>query len=158
MLFTTTTSESETEESLSAASLQTTLTNSGQTIALGESLEGFHEPVDNSEDSRTQWSSPIYAATPSPVPVTVAQIHGASNRQTVDHKVSEAAPDGVGIRAGQTAAPGHRPQVQPAVRLQEAVSAAFRPPDPMKLLSQLATQFQMQQEQQAMERRFQQER
>ena len=69
---------------------------------------------------------------------------GASNRQTVDHKPSEAPPDGADICAGQTAAPGYRPPVWPAAELQEAVSAAFWRPDPMKLLSQLSTQFQIQ--------------
>ena len=128
MLYSTTPSESETEQSLSSASLETTLTNAGQTVVSGETADFCHETVDasESESRRTQWSSPAYLASPLPVPRTVAQVHGASSRPTADHKPSVAA------------TPGHRPPVRPAAELHEAVSAAFRPPDPMNLLSQLA--------------------
>ena len=133
--------------------LLTTLMNAGQTVLSRETASQFRETVDTSEyqSNRTQGSSPAYLA--SPVPRTVAQIHGDSNRPIADLE-----PGQVGLHAAQAVAPGQKPPVQPAAELHEAVSAAFLPPDPMKLFSQLQQQFLMQQEQQATERRFQQER
>ena len=108
MLSSTTPSESETE--MSSVSLETTLTNAGQTVVSGENAEFFRETVDTSESesSRTQWSSPANLA--SPVPRTVAQIHGARNRPTADHEPSEVPPDGAGLHAAQAVAPviGHQ--------------------------------------------------
>ena len=138
---------SESDHDLSSTSLETTLTNAGQTVLSGETASQFLETVDTSESqsSRTQWSSPAYRT--SPVPVTVAQIHGGSNQPVADLEPSQVRPLGA-----QAVVPGQRPPVRQAAELHEAVSAAFRPPDQMKLLSQLQQQFLMQQEQQATER------
>ena len=143
-------SESETEQSLSSASLETTLLQRTDiaTVVSGETKDFFRDDASESESSREQWSSPRYLGSTVPAPRTMAQAHGAGSRTKADHK-----PGG----AGAVANPGHEPQVQPAAEPPESGSAAPSATDPMKLLSQLAAQFQVQQEQQAAERRFQQE-
>ena len=137
-----TSSESETEQSLSSASLETTLLQCTviATVVSGETTDFFRDDASESESSREQWSSPRYLGSPVPAPRTMAQVHGASSRTKADHK-----PGG----AGAVATPGHEPQVRPAAEPPESGSAAPSATDPMKLLSQLAAQFQVQQEQQA---------
>ena len=144
-------SESETEQSLSSASLETTLLQCTDiaTVVSGETTDFFRDDASESESSREQWSSPRYLASPVPAPRTVAGVHGAGSRTRADHE-----PGG----SGPVLTPGHGPPVRQAAEPPDSGSAAPTATDPIKLLSQLAAQFQIQQKQQAEERRLQQER
>ena len=143
--------ESETEQSLSSASLETTLLQCTDiaTVVSGETTDFFRDDASESESSREQWSSPRYLASPVPAPRTVAGVHGAGSRTRADHEP---------VGSGPVLTPGHGPTVRQAAEPPDYGSAAPTATDPIKLLSQLASQFQIQQEQQAAERRLQQER
>ena len=100
-------SESETEQSLSSASLETTLlqcTDIARVVS-GETTNFFRNDASESESSRTQWSSPRYVASPVSAPRTVAQ----AGRTKADHKPSEVVPS----RAEVVATPGHEPHGRP---------------------------------------------
>ena len=115
----------------------------------GETTDFFRDDVSESDSSHEQWSSPRYLASPLPAPRAMVSTHGAGSRTKADHQ-----PGG----AGAVMTPGQEPLVRPAAEPPESGSDAHNATDPMKLLSQLAAQFQIQQQQQAAERRLQQER
>ena len=133
-------SSSEAEQSLSLASLETTLQGTDvTTVVSGETADFFRDDVSESASSREQWSSPRYVASPVPVPRAVAPTQVA------------------GGRTGAVATPGHQPLARPAAEPPESGADVQTATDTTELLSQLAAQLQIQQQEQIAERRVQQE-
>ena len=134
-------SSSDAEQSLSSASLETTLQGTDVTTVVSrETADFFRDDISESASSREQWSSPRYVASPVPVPRAVAPTQVA------------------GGRTGAVATPAHQPLARPAAEPPETGADAQPATDTMELLSQLAAQHQIQQQEQIAERRVQQER
>ena len=123
-------SSSEAEQSLSSASLETTLQGTDvTTVVSGETEDFFRDEVSESASSHQQWSSPRYAASPEPAAASPVPAPGAA-----------VPTQRAGGRTGAVATPRNQPLARPAAEPPESGAEAQPATDDMELISQLVAQ------------------
>ena len=131
-------SSSEAEQSLSSASLETTLQGTDiTTVVSGQTDDFYGDEVSESASSHRQWSSPRYADSPEPAaasPVPAPRAAVPTQR--------------AGGRTGAVATPRNQPLERPTAEPPESGAAAQPATDNTGLMNQFAAQLQFQREKQ----------